>query len=45
MYKDLLTKKSTPEQQSSATDSEFIELDDVPVHKIKSILEGKWNPE
>jgi len=38
VYKDLLTE-STPEQQSSAADLEFVELDDVPVEKIRSILE------
>ena len=52
VYKDLLTERSipekdlrvaprcTPEQQSSAADSEFVELDDVPVKEIRSILEG-----
>ena len=38
VYKDLLMKRSTPEQQSSVADSEFIELD-VLVEKIQSILE------
>ena len=50
MYKDLLTEwstsekdpevapRSTPEQQDVA-DSEFVELDDVPVKKVRSILE------
>ena len=48
MYKDLLMERSTPErdlgvtpwstreQQRSATDSEFVELNDVPVEKIQS---------
>jgi len=34
VYKDLLTKRSIPEQQSSAADSEFVEFDDVLVEKI-----------
>jgi len=50
VYKDLLTERSTPEkdlgvapqssleQQSGAADSEFVELDDVPIEKIQSIL-------
>ena len=48
VYKDLLTERSnledlrlapqsTPEQQSSAANSEFVELDDVPVEKSQSI--------
>jgi len=39
VYKDFLTG-STLEQQSSAADSEFVGLDDVPVEYIQSILEG-----
>ena len=38
VYKDLLTE-STPEQQSSVADVEFVELG-VSVEKIQSILEG-----
>ena len=34
VYKDLLTKRSIPEQQSNAADSEFVEFDDVLVEKI-----------
>ena len=51
MYKNLLTKRntskknpgvaswSTPEEQDAA-ESEFIELDDVPVKKVRSIPKG-----
>ena len=50
VYKDLLTEKSapekdlkvaprsTPEQQSSAADTKFVELDDVLLRKSQSIL-------
>jgi len=48
MYKNLLTERSTSEkdpevapqstpEQQDAADSEFIELDDVPVKKVRSI--------
>ena len=37
MYKDLLTERSTSDHQSSDADSEFVELDDVPVEKVWSI--------
>ena len=51
MYKDLLTERSTSEkdpgvaprstlEQEDATDSEFIELNDVPLKKVRSIPEG-----
>ena len=50
VYKDLLTERSTPEkdlgieqstteQQSSATDSKFVEIDDIPIENSWSILE------
>jgi len=39
VYKNLLMERSTPEQQSSVADSEFIELDGVPVENIQSIPE------
>ena len=57
VYKDLLiemsvpekdlgvTPRSTSEQQSRDVDLEFVELDDVPVEKSRSILEGMRNPE
>ena len=51
MYKDLLTERSTSEkdpgvaprsttEQQDAADLEFVELDDVPVKKARSISEG-----
>ena len=51
MYKDLLTERSTSEkdlrvasrstpEQQDAPDSEFIELDGLPIKKVRSILEG-----
>ena len=54
-YKDLLTERrtseenlgvaprSTPEQQN-VTDSEFVELDDVPLEKARSIWKKMRNP-
>ena len=38
VYNDLLME-NTPEQQSSAIDLEFVELDDILVENIQSILE------
>ena len=39
VYKNFLTERSTPDQQSSNIDLKFIELDDVPIKKIRSIPE------
>ena len=39
MYENFLTERSTSDKQNSNADSKFIELDDVPIEKIQSILE------